>query len=119
MTRRMLFRSSLAVLVMAATAVTAWLGHEAIWAYQRREFRRFPQAVTVHFVSISGKPRTPPGMLWLFGEKGVSRITFKVPRGEPISAIVEQHMVRAKSLYPEAVVEVSSASDWNGYSFAN
>ncbi|HTM56052.1 MAG TPA: hypothetical protein VL175_18635 [Pirellulales bacterium] len=119
MSRRTLFRCCLAAAFMVATGLTALLGSEAVWAHQRREFRRFPQAVTVHFVSIAGKPRTPPSMLRLFGEKGVSRITFKVPRGEPISAMIEQHMVRAKSLYPEAAVDVSSASDWSGQSFAN
>ncbi|HEY2893284.1 MAG TPA: hypothetical protein VGJ16_03700 [Pirellulales bacterium] len=114
MARRIL----LAALVVE-TAVIALVGSEAIWAHQRREFRRFPQAVTVQFISFQERPATPPRMLRLFGEKGINRITFKVPRGEPTSAIIEQHMARARSLYPEAIVDASSASDWSGYSFAN
>jgi hypothetical protein len=114
----MLFRLFLAAAFVAVTALTAWLGNEAIWALQRREFRRFPQAVTVHFASIANHPPAPPGLLRLFGERSIHSITFKVPRGEPISAEIEKHMLRAKSLFPEAVVAVSSASDWSGHFLA-
>jgi hypothetical protein len=84
-------RFSLRTLFVVLTAFCCFLGHEVSWLKQRRQFlstygdfNRYPyQSVhtseDVGRLGVIKKCPGAPGLLWLFGEKGVNVIVMGIP----------------------------------------
>jgi hypothetical protein len=89
-TRRRWFRFSLRTMFVVVTVVAIFVAYHVNWIRQRHEFLKTEVAT---FPSQS-RP-SAPGLLWMFGEKGVPNLTVLHPAD----------FVTAESLFPEATLD--------------
>lgn len=96
-------------MLLLVTVVACWIGYEVNWIRQRH-------AASADWTATEGFG--PPGLLWLFGEKGYSdleRMTFD----RSLTAVEEAELKRVKQLFPEANVTWSTVpftrGDFHGY----
>ncbi len=88
------FRFSLRLLFLVVTVVCAVLSWQLKLAHQRRAF--LARNEVTDYSDAQAKPTTrpmAPGLLWLVGERGVSRLVVVAPQYE-----------EARRLFPEADV---------------
>ena len=116
-TRRRWFRFSLRTLFVAVTVVASWLGYQLNWIMQRKgylqEVTQRAKAIEGNFMPIltareswEAERACAPGLLWLFGEKGVRVLYVPISmdglvRGQTIAAN-HPDATKAKQLFPEA-----------------
>ena len=114
--RRRWFRFSLRTLFVAVTLLAiplGWLGYSVHWIRQRHAALAAsgPAAGwTTQNMGWEGFPLSPerqaPGLLWLFGELGVSRI--HISHGPS-----DKEVAHLKSLFPEAAI-LDDRNQWFG-----
>lgn len=122
--RRRWFQFTLRTLFVATTGCALWLGYELNWIRQRHVFLN-RQLDMVRAIGPDWQdearpwatqgPRAP-GMLWLFGEPGFSRVVLlireseqreKAPKGDDgpyVLARPDGEFLRAQRLFPEAEI---------------
>ena len=86
--KRRWFAYSLRTLFVVITVLGCWLGYEWNWIRQRHEMLAKPEACIIEGSTISTslaimkaqwnaeglEPASAPGLLWLFGEQGVTEL---------------------------------------------
>ena len=115
-------RYSLRTLLIAITALGCFLGYELSWIRQRRQFLADHDLARQSHVSysygllytsedvgrlgVTRKCPTAPGLLWLFGEKGVNVMVIDVPpelTGQQRQSVPEL-VATARRLFPESEI---------------
>jgi hypothetical protein len=89
---------SLRTLFVVLTVLGCWLGYEFNWIRQRHEFiSHRPEIARPHDAHKAYKfrPVEAPGLLWIFGERGMNCLWFE-------SKPSESEIDLAKELFPEA-----------------
>jgi hypothetical protein len=105
-------RFSLRVLFAIMTLACAFLGYELNWIRQRRAALANAVNAIPHltFSSTGGpgqlKPRSAPGLLWLFGEVGYQSLLFRYGKGNQVrrwmTPAEAAPLAEAGRLFPEA-----------------
>ena len=114
--KRRWFRFSLRTLFVIVTLVALWLGYELNWIRERRKFLNAPGVFESTSIDTLGPnfvippplvpPPRAPGMLRLFGERGVVAIEIPIERqlfDESLSSDCYKEVQRARRLFPEAL----------------
>ena len=91
--KRRWFRFSLRTMFIVVTVfgcLLGWLSYELNWIRQRQAWRPASRTIRANF------PNRPPGLLWLFRERGESWI--EIHNG------TAAHVAEVQALFPEAIV---------------
>lgn len=87
---------TLLVVVTLAGVIAAFISYHVNWIRQRREFAEI-DGVHIQTVPSGTKySREAPGLLWLFGERGIYQVNLFVDSNADLE--------RGKELFPEADV---------------
>jgi hypothetical protein len=86
---------SLRTLFVVVTVVGCWLGYSVNWIRQRHAVSE--SAVNCGTFVIPVKALSAPGLLWIFGERGVAELSLMLKRSDP-------EVNRIRRLFPEAVL---------------
>lgn len=90
--RRRRFRYSLRTIFVAMAVVAIFVAYHVNWIRQRREFLKI-EDVWDFSGGFRGRPPAP-GLLWMFGEKGIQHLVIGQSSDADLSV--------AESLFPEA-----------------
>lgn len=98
--RRRLFRFGLRTLFVVVTALAipiGWVSYQLNWIRERHV--ALEKGEIQCRIAWSLLPLDAPGMLWLFGEEGLTRGVYvvEVPEGEPL-------LTRIRTLFPEGEI---------------
>jgi hypothetical protein len=86
---------SLRTRIIVVTVVGCWLGYAVNWIRQRHAVLECPVNCSTFVIPVEAP--SAPGLLWIFGERGVADLSLMLRRSDPKAN-------RISSLFPEAVL---------------
>ena len=119
------FAFSLRTLFVVVTMFACWLGYELNWIRQRHEMLAKREAFILEGSTISTSlaimkaqwaregrgPASAPGLLWLFGEQGVTELRLFIYDFDNSRDVLSYEVAfRASRLFPESQLSVASES---------
>lgn len=101
------FRYSLRTVFVILMACSVWLGYSANWVRQRNDV-----IAAYGLAKWAEDHKAAPGLLWLFGAKGYSKLIVVLDARDENWLTDDQQLeiTRIRRLFPEAHIEVALSS---------